>query len=119
MRLPVVDRSRLELAHTEREEWRRRAESGLRPERRASQLGRRTPRRIRWPVRLVATLALATGAAVAIVTLPGRSHGAARPDYAGCIGQARYEDPIEGNQYQELVNALYACGIYRAASTDG
>jgi hypothetical protein len=33
-------------------------------------------------------------------------------DYPGCIGKARYEEPIDGNQYQELVNALYACGVY-------
>ena len=35
------------------------------------------------------------------------------PDYPGCIGKARYENPIRGNQYQELVNALYACEVYR------
>ena len=35
-----------------------------------------------------------------------------REDYAGCIGKARYEHPVTGNQYQELVNALYACDVY-------
>lgn len=35
-------------------------------------------------------------------------------NYSECISQARYSDPIENNQYQELVNALYACEIYGA-----
>ena len=119
MNLPLVQRTELELAQAEREEWRRRAEAGVRPERRAGQPRSRSSRPIGRRVRLVATVVLAIGAAAAVITLPGRSGGAVRPDYAGCIGQARYEDPIKGNQYQELVNALYACGIYRAASTDG
>ncbi len=119
MNLPVVQRSVLKLAHAEREEWRRRAEAGLGPEPRVSRSRVRSPRRIRRPARLVATSVLAAGAAVAVVTLPGRSGGAVRPDYAGCIGQARYQDPIESNQYQELVNALYACGVYKTASADG
>ena len=42
-----------------------------------------------------------------------------RTDYPGCIGKARYEAPIAGNQYQELVNALYACGVYPKASALG
>jgi hypothetical protein len=40
--------------------------------------------------------------------------GGRGPDYPSCIGKARYEAPIEGNQYQELVNALYSCGVYTA-----
>lgn len=34
------------------------------------------------------------------------------PDLPACIGQARYEHPVKGNQYQELVNALYSCEVY-------
>jgi len=36
-------------------------------------------------------------------------------DYSSCIGSARYSSPIPDNQYQELVNALYACEIYGTA----
>jgi len=113
MRLPFVQRSELDLVRCEGDEWRRRAESGLRPGVVEAERPR-TRRRMRWPGPVFATIVLAV--ALGAVTLPGRSGGAVRPDYAGCIGQARYEDPIEGNQYQELVNALYACGIYEKAA---
>ena len=39
----------------------------------------------------------------------------ARADYAPlaeCISQARYQHPLD-DQHQELVNAMYACGIYK------
>ena len=38
-----------------------------------------------------------------------------RVDYsslASCISDARYHHPLD-DKHQELVNALYACGIYR------
>jgi hypothetical protein len=44
--------------------------------------------------------------------MPGRTHTASS-DVPACIGKARYEHPIAQNQYQELVNALYACGVYQ------
>jgi hypothetical protein len=53
------------------------------------------------------------------VSLPDGSGGAVRTDYPGCIGKARFEAPIAGNQYQELVNALYACGVYPKAGPLG
>jgi hypothetical protein len=62
---------------------------------------------------------LAVGFGLGAVTLPDGSGGAVRTDYPGCIGKARYEAPIAGNQYQELVNALYACGVYPTASALG
>ena len=62
--------------------------------------------------RLTATVLLGLVMVVGAALLLGRQEGA-RPDYPGCIGKARYEHPIEGNQYQELVNALYACEVYR------
>lgn len=34
------------------------------------------------------------------------------PDYAACIGTYTYNNPIKDNRYQELVNALYGCGVY-------
>jgi hypothetical protein len=121
MKLPVVPRLELELAQSQLDAWRRRAETMLhkgdpeahvmRPARRKRSL------RTAWSV-LIAVVMAAT-VAVGALALPGRTGGAASPDYPGCIGKARYENPIQGNQYQELVNALYACGIYRSASTDG
>jgi hypothetical protein len=39
----------------------------------------------------------------------------ARVDYsslAHCITEARYEHPLS-DQHQELVNAMYACGVYK------
>jgi hypothetical protein len=38
----------------------------------------------------------------------------ARVDYsslANCISEARYEHPLT-DRHQELVNAMYACGVY-------
>jgi hypothetical protein len=31
---------------------------------------------------------------------------------ADCISEARYEHPLS-DQHQELVNAMYACGVYK------
>jgi hypothetical protein len=62
---------------------------------------------------LLAAGVLAAAVAAGSLTLPTRTDGAAGPDYPGCIGKARYEAPVDGNQYQELVNALYACGVYQ------
>ena len=116
MRLPFAPRSELERARAEREEWRRRAEAPR--EKGAHPTPLTSPRRSRWPLPLVASL-LAVGFGLGAVTLPDGSGGAVRTDYPGCIGKARYEAPIAGNQYQELVNALYACGVYPKASALG
>jgi hypothetical protein len=56
----------------------------------------------------LASLAIAA-AAVHVAREP------AKVDYsslAHCISEARYEHPL-GNQHQELVNAMYACGVYK------
>jgi hypothetical protein len=56
----------------------------------------------------VVSLAIA-GAAVHLSRAP------ARVDYsalAHCISDARYQHPLS-DQHQELVNAMYACGIYK------
>ena len=119
MRLPIAPRSDLERARAEREEWRRRAEA---PREAAppDPPSQPSPRRSRWPLPLVVGSVLAFGFGLGAVTLPDGSGGAVRTDYPGCIGKARYEAPIAGNQYQELVNALYACGVYpKASSLDG
>ena len=42
-------------------------------------------------------------------------------DYAGlqgCIAHAERAHPLD-DKHQELVNALYACGVYRPPSTEG
>ena len=112
MRLPVVSVSEVELARAERDEWRRRAELV------ALELGRPRPASVRparwprWSRTFVAISILVLGIALGSIVLPGSPHGAIRPDYPGCIGKARYVAPIHGNQYQELVNALYACKVY-------
>jgi hypothetical protein len=114
MRPPIVPGSELRLARSELDEWRRRAESKLgegdsparpdRPARRAS---------LTRKVGSVVTASMVTASvALGALSLPGRTHSAS-PDYPACIGKARYENPIDGNMYQELVNALYSCGVYR------
>ena len=109
-----MPRSELALVRSELDGWRRRAESLLgedEPSVRPEGPARRSSRTLR--LGSVATASLVTVAiALGALLLPGRTHSAS-PDYPACIGKARYENPIEGNQYQELVNALYACGVYR------
>ena len=61
---------------------------------------------------MLAAVVVTGSVALASFAMPGRTHSAS-PDVPACIGKARYENPIRGNQYQELVNALYACGVYR------
>ena len=118
MRLPVAPQSELERVRAERDEWKRRAEMP-REEAAPVPASRSAPGRSRWPWSLVVGSVLALGFGLGAVTLPDGSGGAVRSDYPGCIGKARYEAPIAGNQYQELVNALYACGVYPKASSLG
>lgn len=61
---------------------------------------------------MLAAFVVTASVALASFAMPGRTHNAS-PDVPACIGKARYENPIHDNQYQELVNALYACGVYR------
>ena len=115
MKLPIAPRSEVELVRFELDEWRRRAES-KRGDDDAPARPRRTARRRSRARRLGSLLAavVVTGSiTLASFAMPGRTH-ASSPDVPACIGKARYENPIRGNQYQELVNALYACGVYRA-----
>jgi ferric-dicitrate binding protein FerR (iron transport regulator) len=116
MRLPLVPRSELSLAHSEVEEWRRRAESKsmLGEDDTRAPVSRHVRRRSRSRRlgQLLTVFVVTAAVALGALLLPARTQSAS-PDYSGCIGKARYERPIEGNQYQELVNALYACGVYR------
>jgi hypothetical protein len=34
---------------------------------------------------------------------------------ANCISEARYQHPLD-DEHKELVNAMYACGIYKLAA---
>jgi hypothetical protein len=38
--------------------------------------------------------------------------GADYSSLAACISEARYEHPLS-DKHQELVNAMYACGVYK------
>ena len=112
MKLPLTPSSEVDALRAERDAWRRRAESSLWGDsaRTAPRLARSSKARLE---RLVATVLLGLVMVVGAALLLGRQEGTRPPDYPGCIGKARYENPIEGNQYQELVNALYACEVYR------
>ena len=113
MRLPVSPRSELDALRRERDAWRRRAESVLHEE--VPEAGHGVVRRSRNRIRrLLATSFLAVVAVLSAGLLFGQSGAARPPDYPTCIGKARYEHPVEGNQYQELVNALYSCEVYRS-----
>ncbi len=110
MKPQLTRSSEINALRAERDAWRRRAESSLwRDARTVSR--RATSSKARFE-RLTATVLLGLVMVVGAALLLGRQEGAG-PDYPGCIGKARYENPIEGNQYQELVNALYACEVYR------
>jgi hypothetical protein len=115
MKLPLAPRFEVHLARVELDEWRRRAESRLGegdPPARSSRPARRRLR-ARRVGSLVAAVVVTGSVALASFAMPGRTHRAS-PDVPACIGKARYENPIRGNQYQELVNALYRCGVDRS-----
>jgi hypothetical protein len=105
--------SELDALRAERDEWRRRAESALSEERAAP--AHRPARRSAHVFRgLLATSFLAVVLVLSAGLLVGRSGATSLPDYPACIGKARYQHPVQGNQYQELVNALYTCDVYSA-----
>ena len=112
MNLSVGPRSELDALREERDAWRRRAELALHEEAHEIEHGvvRRSRIRLR---RLLTTSFLAVVLMLGAGLLLGRPGAARLPDYPACIGKARYEHPIHGNQYQELVNALYSCDVYR------
>ena len=111
MKLQLTPSSEMDALRAERDAWRRRAESSL--WRDATTVSRRTTSSKARFERLTATVLLGLVMVVGAALLLGRQDGTRPPDYPDCIGKARYENPIEGNQYQELVNALYACAVYR------
>jgi len=101
---PFARRVTLDRVAQERDEWERRArELAARP----------TPRRWpRWAGVLAGVWLLVIGVLVGGSAVPRASDGSTlEPDYAGCISESRILNPV-ADQHQELVNALYACGIY-------
>lgn len=107
MKLPVISRRRHELEV----EKLRRALSDARAQLLELRLVAKPGRR-RWPSLLAGAWLLVIGVILGGTAVP---HAQNRPqinDAPACIGKARYQHPVHGNQYQELVNALYACGIY-------
>jgi hypothetical protein len=66
--------------------------------------------------RLVGFTFFAAGVALACAAL-FLSRAESRADYrplADCISDARFRQPLD-DRHQELVNALYACGVYKVA----
>jgi hypothetical protein len=65
----------------------------------------------------VMSIAIAGGA----LHVSRESSGVDYSPLAECISEARYRHPLD-DKHQELVNAMYACGIYKlpiAWSSDG
>ena len=56
----------------------------------------------------VASIAIAGGA----LHLSGEPTAVDYSPLAECISEARYRNPL-ADKHQELVNAMYACGIYK------
>ena len=119
----VVSRRELERVEHERDAWEARAHalaSQLAVERseriaeRKQDPPRKSPRAI-WASALTALWLILIGLFIGVV-VPRAQGPTVLPDFAGCISKARYEHHIPGNQYQELVNALYTCQIYEGAS---
>ena len=103
----MAPRSRLVLLELERDEWRKRAESA--PRTRTEYVVKRAP----LGARLLAALwLLVLGLLVGGAALPRANDAPVlREDYESCISNARSPIP-DGDRYGELVDALYACGVY-------
>lgn len=123
MRSPLVSRKRLEQAEYERDLWQARAEALKaqldieRNERIAERKGDPPRKNPRWAAALMAIWLILIGLVIGVVVPKAQGPTlAGTGDLPACIGKARYEHPIKGNQYQELVNALYTCHIYGEAT---
>jgi len=106
-----VTRRDVDDVRSERDEWRRRAHMALAATVTAPQPAVVPRRRLRMSRLLAGVSAVVLGLGLAAAPI-AREGEQLRPDYPRCIGQARYEHPIDGNQYQELVNALYVGNVY-------
>ena len=112
----MAPRSRLAALELERDEWRRRAESAARPRTRTEYVVKRAP----LGARLLAALwLLVLGLLVGGAALPRANDAPVlRDDYESCISNARSPIP-DGDRYGELVDALYACGVYDRGVASG
>jgi hypothetical protein len=112
-KLGLVTRAELAEVQRERDEYKKQT---IALESRIAALelltSRKTTKKRRWPAFLTGLWLLVIGVFVGVLVPKGESPQL-QPDYANCISDARYNAPIAGNQYQELVNALYACEIYK------
>jgi len=112
----MASRSRLAALELERDEWRKRAESAARPRTRTEYVVKRAP----LGARLLAALwLLVLGLLVGGAALPRANDAPAlREDYESCIANARSQ-VSRGDPYGELVDALYACGVYDGGVASG
>ena len=108
----IARRSQLSEVEVERDEWRRRAEARPSSTTRTEYVFLRSPL---W-VRLVAASWLVLFALLAAGVAVPRANDtpSLREDYSSCIAAARAGSPLAENPYRELVNALYACGVYES-----
>ena len=112
----MAPRARLGALELERDEWRKRAESAARPRTRTEYVLKRAP----LGARLLAALwLLALGLLVGGAALPRANDAPVlREDYESCISNTRSQVP-RGDPYGELVDALYACGVYDGGVASG
>lgn len=105
-----VARTQLSAVERERDEWRRRAEARSRIRTRTEVVRQRSPLWVRFVVGswLVLFGLLAGGVAVP----RANDQPTLVDDYPTCISDVRQASPLDSDRYRELVNALYACGVY-------
>ena len=69
-----------------------------------------------WNKALTVAWLVAIGIFIGGVLVPHRNDTPTlEPDYSACISEYTYQFPL-ADKYQELVNALYSCGVYESAS---
>lgn len=71
------------------------------------------PKPKRWPSVLAGIWLVVIGVVVGGAAVPHIHDRPTLSTVPACISKARYEHPIADNQYQELVNALYSCEVYK------
>ena len=108
-KITIGSRAEVERLESERDEWQMRAEVLARMVRERTP----APKRRTWPAVLATVWVLLAGVFLGGAVIPHKNDAPVlAQNLPACIGQARYAHPVEGNQYQELVNALYACDVY-------
>ena len=107
-----VSKKKYERALAERDLWQQRAETALAALERTAQVPPQTRHSPRWATLLTAAWLVLAGLFIGVV-VPKAEGPTLAPDRAACISQARYEHPVDGNQYQELVNALWDCEVFQ------